>query len=83
MPPHQQPADVYNGEGYEGRGGWSWYTGAAARMLSAAYALLGLEFENGELQPRPDAFHPKGDLRLERVVYLGKTFEAEKRRRVW
>jgi cyclic beta-1,2-glucan synthetase len=35
------------------------------------------------LQPRPDAFLPKGDLRLERVVYLGKTFEAEKRRRVW
>jgi cyclic beta-1,2-glucan synthetase len=83
LPPHQQPADVYNGEGYEGRGGWSWYTGAAARMLSAAYALLGLEFENGELQPRPDAFLPKGELRLERVVYLGKTFEAEKRRRVW
>lgn len=83
LPPHQQPADVYNGDGYEGRGGWSWYTGAAARMLSAAYALLGLEFENGELKPRPDAFLPKGELRLERVVYLGKTFEAEKRRRVW
>jgi cyclic beta-1,2-glucan synthetase len=52
-------------------------------MLSAAYALLGLEFENGELQLRPDAFQPKGELRLERVDYLGKTFEAEKRRRVW
>ncbi|MGE0196843.1 MAG: hypothetical protein AB7P48_14620, partial [Methylocystis sp.] len=83
LPPHQQPADIYNGEGYEGRGGWSWYTGAAARMLSAAYALLGLEFENGELKPRPDAFSPKGELRLERVTYLGKTFEAEKRRRMW
>jgi cyclic beta-1,2-glucan synthetase len=83
LPPHQQPADVYNGEGYEGRGGWSWYTGAAARMLSAAYALLGLEFENGELKLRSDAFLSKGELRLERVVYLGKTFEAEKRRRVW
>lgn len=42
LPPHQQPADVYEGPGYEGRGGWPWYTGAAARMLSAAYALLGL-----------------------------------------
>ncbi|MBM3654467.1 MAG: glycosyl transferase family 36, partial [Alphaproteobacteria bacterium] len=83
LPPHQQPADIYSGEGYEGRGGWGWYTGAAARMLSAAYALLGLEFENGELKPRPDAFLPKGDLQLESVVYLGKTHEAEKRRRGW
>lgn len=77
LAPHQQPADVYEGEGYEGRGGWDWYTGAAARMLSAAYAMLGLEFENGELRPRPDAFDPKGDLRLECVSYLGKTFKAE------
>ncbi|MEF3365094.1 glycosyl transferase family 36 [Methylocystis sp. 9N] len=81
LPPHQQPADVYEGVGYEGHGGWSWYTGAAARMLSAAYALLGLEFENGQLQPRPDAFSPKGELRLEHVTFRGKTFEAQKRRR--
>jgi cyclic beta-1,2-glucan synthetase len=76
LPPHQQPADVYEGAGYEGRGGWSWYTGAAARMLSAAYAMLGFEFENGELRPRADAFEPTGGLRLERVTYRGKTFEA-------
>ena len=48
LPPHQQPADVYEGEGYEGRGGWAWYTGSAARMMSAAYELMGLELENGE-----------------------------------
>jgi cyclic beta-1,2-glucan synthetase len=76
LPPHQQPADVYEGEGYEGRGGWGWYTGAAARMISAAYAMLGLEFENGELRPRADAFDPKGDLRLESVTYKGRTFTA-------
>jgi len=76
LPPHQQPADVYEGEGYEGRGGWAWYTGSAARMISAAYALLGLEFENGELKPRSDAFEPKGGLRLESVDYRGKTFTA-------
>ncbi len=74
LPPHQQPADVYEGDGYEGRGGWSWYTGAAARMISAAYAMLGLEFENGELKPRPDAFDPKGELKLESVTYRGKVF---------
>ena len=82
LPPHQQPADVYEGVGYEGRGGWGWYTGAAARMISAAYALLGLELENGELKPRADAFDAKGELRLESVTYRGKTFtkDAQPRR---
>ena len=77
LPPHQQPADVYEGEGYEGRGGWAWYTGSAARMISAAYELLGLELENGELKPRADAFEPKGELRLESAIYKGKTFRAD------
>jgi cyclic beta-1,2-glucan synthetase len=75
LTPHQQPADVYQGSGYEGRGGWSWYTGSAARMLSAAYALLGLEFEDGALKLRPDAFAPKGELRLESVAFRGVTHE--------
>ena len=43
--PIQQPADIYEGWGHGGRGGWSWYTGSAARMLSAAYALFGIEQE--------------------------------------
>jgi cyclic beta-1,2-glucan synthetase len=41
LPPHQQPADIYFGPGYAGRGGWSWYTGAAARMLYTAQQLWG------------------------------------------
>ncbi|MGQ0621109.1 MAG: GH36-type glycosyl hydrolase domain-containing protein [Panacagrimonas sp.] len=55
LPPHQQAADVYDGPGYEGRGGWPWYTGAAARMLSAAYELMGLcEVDDTlHLDPRP------------------------------
>ena len=76
LPPHQQPADVYEGEGYEGRGGWSWYSGAAARMLSAAYALLGLEMRNGKLSLRPDSFDMKGGLQLTEVVYRGELFSA-------
>lgn len=48
LAPHQQPADVYAGECWDGRGGWSWYSGSAARMLSAAYRLLGLRFDNGQ-----------------------------------
>jgi len=78
LAPHQQPADVYEGEGYDGRGGWSWYTGSAARMISAAYAMLGLELENGELKLRDDAFEPKGDLKLESVSFKGKSFEAKR-----
>jgi cyclic beta-1,2-glucan synthetase len=74
LPPHQQPADVYEGEGYEGRGGWSWYSGAAARMLSAAYALLGLEMRNGELSLRADSFDKKGELQLTEVLYRGELF---------
>jgi cyclic beta-1,2-glucan synthetase len=74
LPPHQQPADVYEGEGYEGRGGWSWYSGAAARMLSAAYALLGLEMRDGKLILRDDSFESKGDLQLSEVLYRGELF---------
>ena len=74
LPPHQQPADVYDGPGYAGRGGWAWYTGAASRMMSSAYAMLGLAIENGELKPRADAFDEKAGLKLESVTFKGKSF---------
>ncbi len=80
LTPHQQAADVYEGEGYAGRGGWSWYTGSAARMISAAYALLGIEIENGQLALRPDAFDPKGDLKLESVSWKGEVFRSKEPR---
>jgi cyclic beta-1,2-glucan synthetase len=79
LPPHQQPADIYSGPGpgYEGRGGWAWYTGAAARMLSAAHAILGLRLEDGRLSVAPDAFAAEGgELRLRRVVHRGRVFAA-------
>ncbi|MBC7945252.1 MAG: glycosyl transferase family 36, partial [Burkholderiales bacterium] len=72
LPPHQQPADIYDGPGFEGRGGWSWYTGAAARMLSAAYALLGVRIENGELELPADLRARKGHLQIRRVYYRGR-----------
>ena len=50
--PIQQPADIYDGYGHGGRGGWSWYTGSAARMMSAAYALLGVSMVDGQVQRR-------------------------------
>jgi cyclic beta-1,2-glucan synthetase len=63
--PIQQPADIYDGWGHGGRGGWSWYTGSAARMLSAAYALLGLECESGRIIIRDGLFEPKGELEVQ------------------
>jgi cyclic beta-1,2-glucan synthetase len=77
LPPHQQPADVYDGSGYAGRGGWAWYSGAAARMVSAAYALLGVGMEAGELKLRADAFTEKGGLKLKSVTFKGKVFTAK------
>ena len=62
--PLQQPADIYDGWGHGGRGGWSWYTGSAARMLSAAYAMLGVVQANGEIGVRDDLFEPKGELNI-------------------
>ncbi|HEX9167355.1 MAG TPA: hypothetical protein VF886_00285, partial [Roseiarcus sp.] len=62
--PSQQPADIYEGWGHGGRGGWSWYTGSAARMLSAAYALLGIEQEGGRVAVRDGLFEPKGELQV-------------------
>lgn len=77
LPPHQQPADIYYGYGYEGRGGWSWYTGAAARMLFAAYQILGLTMKNGELIIPDDLFEAKGSLQVHRLIYKGKNYAAD------
>ena len=62
--PTQQPADIYDGWGHGGRGGWSWYTGSAARMLSAAYTLLGVGQKDGRVALRDDLFEPKGELKV-------------------
>ena len=77
LPPHQQPADIYFGPGYEVRGGWSWYTGAAARMLSAAYAILGLKLVDGELVVEPDAFVGNRVLQLRKVLQDGADIAPE------
>ncbi len=76
LPPHQQAADIYFGPGYEGRGGWSWYTGAAGRMLLAAYALFSIRFENGRLVPADDRFVPRGGLTLKRLAVPGAVLAA-------
>jgi len=74
--PIQQPADIYDGWGHGGRGGWSWYTGSAARMLSAAYALLGIEQRDGEIALRDDLFEAKGELCVESLRIGGRVWRG-------
>ena len=75
--PTQQPADIYEGWGHGGRGGWSWYTGSAARMLSAAYALIGIEQENGRIGARADLFEPKGELEVQSLRIGESTWKRD------
>jgi cyclic beta-1,2-glucan synthetase len=78
--PIQQPADIYDGWGHGGRGGWSWYTGSAARMLSAAYAILGIEQRDGKIALRDDLFEAKGELKVQSLRIGDATWTAEGKR---
>jgi cyclic beta-1,2-glucan synthetase len=72
LPPHQQPADIFYGPGFEGRGGWSWYTGAAARMLWAAYAILGIAMRDGQPHMDPTILNANGTLRVLKLWMNGE-----------
>lgn len=75
--PYVIAADVSYAPGREGRGGWSWYTGAAGWYWQAAVrGLLGLEVREGRLTVKPNLppdwpgyqvrwSLPKGALRIE------------------
>jgi cyclic beta-1,2-glucan synthetase len=76
LAPHQQPADISEGLGHSGRGGWSWYTGAAARMLSTAYAILGLRIEDGIIRVPDDIYAPKGALVVKSLRVHGELIGA-------
>jgi cyclic beta-1,2-glucan synthetase len=77
LAPIQQPADIYDGYGHGGRGGWSWYTGSAARMLSAAYAIIGLTMRDGKILVSDDLFEPKGELKVERLSVGGHKWSRD------
>ncbi len=52
--PYVVAADVYWAKGHRGRGGWSWYTGAAGWMQQLiTRSLLGLNLDNGRLRLQP------------------------------
>jgi cellobiose phosphorylase len=48
--PYVLAADIYSGEGIAGRGGWTWYTGAAGWMYRAILeSVLGVRVRGDEL----------------------------------
>jgi cyclic beta-1,2-glucan synthetase len=52
--PYVLAADIYDGPGYAGRGGWTWYTGSAAWMWRFAIErVIGLRLEDGALRIEP------------------------------
>lgn len=54
LEPYVMAADVYSQPPYVGRGGWSWYTGAAGWMHRAAVeSILGLRLGAHELSVQP------------------------------
>jgi cyclic beta-1,2-glucan synthetase len=67
LEPYVMAGDVYTQPPYVGRGGWSWYTGAAAWMHRAAIeSILGLSLDAGTLSLRPclPAHWPRAELSL-------------------
>ena len=54
LEPYVMAGDVYGHAPYEGRGGWSWYTGAAAWMHRAAVeSIFGLQLGASDLSLKP------------------------------
>jgi cyclic beta-1,2-glucan synthetase len=69
LEPYVMAGDVYTQPPYVGRGGWSWYTGAAAWMQRAAIeAIFGLQLAAEELSFTPclPAHWPQAELSLKR-----------------
>ena len=69
LEPYVMAADTYTAEPYIGRGGWSWYTGAAAWMHRAAMeSIFGLDIgpQNLRLRPGLPSHWPQATLTLRR-----------------
>jgi cyclic beta-1,2-glucan synthetase len=67
--PYVMAGDVYSAAPYVGRGGWSWYTGAAAWLHRAAVeSLFGLDVsaDTLRLQPGLPSHWPQAELTLRR-----------------
>jgi cyclic beta-1,2-glucan synthetase len=69
LEPYAVAADIYSQPPYVGRGGWSWYTGAAGWLhCSAIESIFGLKQNAGTLHFHPclPTHWPEAELRLKR-----------------
>jgi cyclic beta-1,2-glucan synthetase len=67
--PYVMAGDVYTQPPYVGRGGWSWYTGAAAWLYRAATeSIFGLQESDGALSFKPclPSHWPHADMTVRR-----------------
>lgn len=72
LEPYAVAADVYSQSPYVGRGGWSWYTGAAGWLhRGAVESILGLNLQADELWFTPclPLHWPRAELTLKRNGY--------------
>ena len=72
LEPYAVAADVYSAPPYTGRGGWSWYTGAAGWLhRGAVESILGLNLQADELWFTPclPLHWPRAELTLKRNGY--------------
>jgi cyclic beta-1,2-glucan synthetase len=69
LEPYAVAADVYSAAPYTGRGGWSWYTGAAGWLHRASVeSIMGLHIQGDELWLTPclPTHWPRAELTLKR-----------------
>ena len=68
--PYVMAADVYDGAPHAGRGGWTWYTGAAGWMLRAVRnGLCGLQWRGGAVTM--SALLPEGWASVSATIRVG------------
>lgn len=68
--PYVMAGDVYDGSAHAGRGGWTWYTGAAGWMLRAVRnGLCGLVWRGGRVSMR--ALLPEGWNQIGATIRVG------------
>ncbi len=79
--PYVMAADVYGAAPHVGRGGWTWYTGAAGWMYRLAVeTLLGLEWHNDHLRLTPRLPAEGWDVYRIRYRYRETTYHIEVRK---
>ncbi|PEQ88564.1 carbohydrate-binding protein [Bacillus sp. AFS006103] len=75
--PYVMSADVYTANPHQGRGGWSWYTGASSWMYQAGLEyVLGIKLQKNQLSIKPCVPNEWGSFHID-YVYGKTTYSLE------